>query len=177
MTGRQVNTSPLPSQGGACPERVEGGRGAGDRRAFLAWLTRGSLATIAALALGQVARFISFAPAAEDQTAIPVGQPEQYAAGTLTYVEPARAYIGRDGAGLYALDAVCTHLGCLVEQKPGGGFACPCHGSRFAADGQAQNGPASQALRHLALNLNQDGQMVVDRSRPVTPATRLAEDS
>jgi len=154
MTGHQAPTS-LP------------------RRAFLAWLTRGVLGAVSALALGQVARFFSFEPAPEAPTAIPASQPDSYAADTVTYVEPARAYIGRDDAGLYALDAVCTHLGCLVEQKPGGGFACPCHGSRFAAAGQAQSGPASQALRHLALDLNQDGQVVVDRVRPVAPDARL----
>jgi cytochrome b6-f complex iron-sulfur subunit len=148
-----------------------------DRREFLAWLTRGSLVAVSALALGQVARFFSYKPADEAPSVIAVGKPDTYTADTLTYVGAARSYIGRDSGGLYAIDAVCTHLGCLVEHKAGEGFACPCHGSRFAADGQVQNGPASKALRHLALDLNQDGQVVVDRSRPVAPATRLAANS
>ena len=148
-----------------------------DRREFLAWLTRGSLVAVSALALGQVVRFFSFEPAGEAPSAIPVGKPETYTAGTLTYVGAARAYVGRDSGGLYAIDAVCTHLGCLVEHNAGDGFACPCHGSRFAADGQVQNGPANKALRHLALNRNPDGQVVVDRAQPVAPATRLAADS
>lgn len=148
-----------------------------DRREFLAWLTRGSLMAVSALALGQVVRFFSFEPAGEAPSAIPVGKPETYTAGTLTYVGAARAYVGHDSAGLYAIDAVCTHLGCLVEHNVGDGFACPCHGSHFAADGQVQNGPASQPLRHLALDLNPDGQVVVDRSQPAAPETRLAANS
>lgn len=144
------------------------------RRQFLTWLTRGSLMVVSALAVGQIARYLAFEPTADVPTAIPIGPPDRYAPATLTYVGPARAYIGRDSAGLYALDAVCTHLGCLVEQRTGGGFACPCHDSHFGADGQVQSGPASKALHHLALELDQDGQAVVDRGRPVAPETRLA---
>jgi len=108
---------------------------------------------------------------------IPVGAPGLYAPGAPAYVAAARAYIGRDDGGLYAIDAVCTHLGCLVQQEDGEGFACPCHGSRFAADGQVLHGPAGQPLRCLALNLNQDGQLVVERGQPVAPTTRLAANS
>jgi cytochrome b6-f complex iron-sulfur subunit len=148
-----------------------------DRREFLAWLTRGSLVAVSALALGQVVRFFSYEPAEGAPSVIPVGKPATYTAGTLTYVGAARAYVGRDSGGLYAIDAVCTHLGCLVEHKAGEGFACPCHGSRFAADGQVQNGPANKALRHLVLSRNPDGQVVVDRAQPVAPEARLAANS
>ena len=47
----------------------------------------------------------------------------------------------------YALRAECTHLGCLVQPEPmGGGFACPCHGSKYMADGSVTRGPAPKAL-------------------------------
>lgn len=147
------------------------------RRDFLVWLTRGSLAAVSVLAVGQIARFLSFEPAGEAASLIAVGKPDAYAAGTLTYVAAARAYIGRDEGGLYAVDAVCTHLGCLVEQEAGEEFACPCHGSRFTADGRVRNGPADKPLRHLALALSPDGQLAVDRSQPVAPAVRLAANA
>ena len=49
-----------------------------------------------------------------------------------------------------ALSLVCTHLGCHVAAAPGG-FACPCHGSRFDAAGAPVSGPARAALRRVPL--------------------------
>jgi len=54
----------------------------------------------------------------------------------------------RQGAALLALDLACTHLGCTVTATPGG-FACPCHGSRFSPTGAVLAGPASRSLRPL----------------------------
>jgi len=49
-----------------------------------------------------------------------------------------------------ALSLACTHLGCRVAGMPGG-FACPCHGSRFDAAGGPIAGPARAALRRVPL--------------------------
>ena len=144
-----------------------------DRRGFLTWLSRGSLAATATLAISQVVRFLSFQPPNTDSPVIAVGLPSDYTRGALVYVVDARVYIGHDVEGLYALDAVCTHLGCLVEQEEGGRFFCPCHGSYFDAAGQVQNGPATKPLRYLQIWVEQDGQLMVDRDQPVGPATRL----
>jgi glycine/D-amino acid oxidase-like deaminating enzyme/nitrite reductase/ring-hydroxylating ferredoxin subunit len=56
--------------------------------------------------------------------------------------------IRRDAAGaLHAVSAVCTHLGCIVSWNPAEeSWDCPCHGSRFAADGTAIQGPAVDDL-------------------------------
>lgn len=51
-----------------------------------------------------------------------------------------------DGA-LQAVSAACTHLGCAVQWNPGSRcWDCPCHGSRFAADGAVLQGPARRPL-------------------------------
>jgi cytochrome b6-f complex iron-sulfur subunit len=67
---------------------------------------------------------------------------------------------------IYALRAVCTHLGCITiwqetEQK----FKCPCHGSGFYPDGLNFEGPAPRPLERCAIRLADDGQLEVDRSK------------
>jgi cytochrome b6-f complex iron-sulfur subunit len=150
-----------------------GERGQLDRRGFLTWLTRSALAATAVLVIGQAVRFLSFRPSRLNATVVPVGPLADYPPGALVYVAQARAYVGHDAQGLYAMDAVCPHLGCLVEREEDSGFVCPCHGSHFDADGQVQTGPATRPLRHLHLWLDEDGQLMVDRAQPVEPIARL----
>ncbi len=47
----------------------------------------------------------------------------------------------------YAINAVCTHLGCVVPwNRAAGKFMCPCHGSQYDATGKVIRGPAPQSL-------------------------------
>ncbi len=49
---------------------------------------------------------------------------------------------------LHALTLVCTHLGCLVGfNAEQGEMLCPCHGSRYDANGGVLQGPAPAPLR------------------------------
>jgi glycine/D-amino acid oxidase-like deaminating enzyme/nitrite reductase/ring-hydroxylating ferredoxin subunit len=53
---------------------------------------------------------------------------------------------GDDGT-LSAVSAACTHLGCIVAWNPAErSWDCPCHGSRFGADGKVIQGPAIDEL-------------------------------
>jgi len=52
----------------------------------------------------------------------------------------------------FALNAVCTHLGCVVPwNKAQNKFMCPCHGSQYNSEGKVVRGPAplSLALSHI----------------------------
>jgi len=47
----------------------------------------------------------------------------------------------------YGLNAVCTHLGCVVPWSPANNkFMCPCHGSQYAPTGAVVRGPAPLPL-------------------------------
>lgn len=100
------------------------------------------------------------------------GPPEIFPEG-LTPLQEGAAFIGRDAGGLFALSAVCTHLGCTVARS-GDELTCPCHASRFSIDGAKLSGPASQALPYLHLELNPAEEVVVDLSKTETPYFRLA---
>merc|ERR1719310_165568 len=53
----------------------------------------------------------------------------------------------------YAINAVCTHLGCVVPwNRAANKYMCPCHGSQYDPTGKVIRGPAplSLALAHLA---------------------------
>lgn len=110
----------------------------------------------------QVGRFLG-APGLDSgpPPRVQVDAPEALAQGDVVYVPQARAWVRREGTGYRALDAVCPHLGCIVRQAEGEeGFYCPCHGSRFAADGALLQGPAEEALRDLQVEAV-DGALIV----------------
>lgn len=55
----------------------------------------------------------------------------------------------------YALNAVCTHLGCVVPwNKAENKFKCPCHGSQYSPTGAVVRGPAPLplALEHVEVD-------------------------
>jgi len=83
-----------------------------------------------------------------------------------------RLWVYRDAEGLYAMSAVCTHLGCIVSAEDGGYF-CPCHGSRFNVQGEPLSGPAPRPLKYLQLSISPDGQLVVNQDEETSAADRL----
>jgi Rieske Fe-S protein len=146
-----------------------------NRRSFLTWLARGSVAAAVTAVAAQTVRFLSFQPPSSESSILPLGQPDSYPRNSLIYMAEARVYVGHDSDGLYALDAVCPHLGCLVQRnEEEGGFICPCHDSLFDEAGQALSGPATRPLQHLHLWFDSEqNQLLVDRSEAVEPAVRL----
>jgi cytochrome b6-f complex iron-sulfur subunit len=96
------------------------------------------------------------------------GKPDRYPPDTVTQDQQSGIYIVHGPEGLYAMSAVCTHLGCLTAWKPELGIvACPCHGSKFRRDGSKIEGPAPRPLVWLKAWLSDEGDLLVDRSSPL----------
>jgi Rieske Fe-S protein len=52
-----------------------------------------------------------------------------------------------DGGMVHKLSAVCPHLGCVVAwNSTEKTWDCPCHGSKYRADGRVYQGPANSDL-------------------------------
>jgi Rieske Fe-S protein len=71
---------------------------------------------------------------------VPVGGGKIFAAARVVVTQPA--------AGQYrGFSAVCTHVGCIVNQVAHGTIDCPCHGSEFKiTNGAVVTGPAPSPL-------------------------------
>jgi Rieske Fe-S protein len=56
--------------------------------------------------------------------------------------------VSRDENGtVHAVSARCTHMGCILNWNDAERtWDCPCHASRFAADGSVLQGPAVNPL-------------------------------
>ena len=72
----------------------------------------------------------------------------------VSQVDGEKLAVSRDEEGsLHAVSAVCTHLGCLVDwNRAEQTWDCPCHGSRFRADGGVIQGPAKRDLERRELS-------------------------
>jgi cytochrome b6-f complex iron-sulfur subunit len=101
----------------------------------------------------------------EPPTRFAAGSPAEYAEGTVRFNKEQKAYVLGASGGIYALSAVCTHLGCITrflsDEKC---IACPCHGSRFDLEGNVIHGPAPRSLPWLEVQADTTGNLVVDTS-------------
>jgi len=118
-------------------------------------------------------------PACGQQTGSPpsgpiaVGNMSALAVGAMLVMS--NVVVARDANGVYAMSAVCTHAGCLLDDSSpqiSAGLSCPCHGSMFDGDGNVTRGPARAPLQHYAVTVAADGSLTVDGSQPVSASTR-----
>jgi glycine/D-amino acid oxidase-like deaminating enzyme/nitrite reductase/ring-hydroxylating ferredoxin subunit len=73
--------------------------------------------------------------------------------GTVIRHEGSLVAVSRnDDGSLESVSALCTHAACIVHwNKSDKTWDCPCHGSRFHADGSVRAGPAVDALSAVEL--------------------------
>ncbi|KAK8564068.1 hypothetical protein V6N13_005721 [Hibiscus sabdariffa] len=61
----------------------------------------------------------------------------------------------------YGINAVCTHLGCVVPfNQAENKFICPCHGSQYNDQGRVVRGPAPLSLALAHANVEEGGKVV-----------------
>ncbi|MEM8780175.1 MAG: cytochrome b6-f complex iron-sulfur subunit [Cyanobacteria bacterium P01_G01_bin.49] len=143
------------------------------RRQLLNFLTGAVMATTASATLYAAAKF--FIPPTEDNGdgsiiakdrlghPIPASQILAEPRGTRALVaglagEPTYLAIAEEGK-LETIGIVdnCTHLGCTFPWNPNDNqFQCPCHGSRYAADGSVVRGPAPLPLKLVEVKVEED---------------------
>ena len=71
---------------------------------------------------------------------IPVGSGKIFTDAKVVVTQPVKGKY-------HAFSAVCTHVGCILNQIADGKIDCPCHGSEFRiTDGSLVTGPANGPL-------------------------------
>ena len=95
-----------------------------------------------------------------------IGSPDAFGIGVDTgFQKSNRIWVVRNSERLFVIYARCTHLGCTPDWKESEGkFKCPCHGSGFDPEGINYEGPAPRPLDRAKVELNPEGQIVVDTS-------------
>jgi Rieske Fe-S protein len=104
------------------------------------------------------------------------GNVSSLAVGVLAPIEGQPVCIGRDDGGVYAMTLTCTHAGCDIGENgsvSGQGLVCGCHGSRFDANGNVVQGPASHALDHFAVTMDASGNLTIHGGEIVGADQRL----
>jgi cytochrome b6-f complex iron-sulfur subunit len=148
-----------------------------NRRTFFAKLGIGSLSIAAAGTAVFSYQYLSPNVLYEPSPVINAGHPESYPLDSVTEDVNSGIYIIHSQEGFFALQAICTHLGCLTAWKQELGIiACPCHGSKFFVHGEGDHkpgdkieGPAPRPLPWKKMWINDDGDLMVDRSTEIPP--------
>jgi cytochrome b6-f complex iron-sulfur subunit len=138
------------------------------RRRLLSYVGWGSFASFWLGILVATLRFLFPRVLYEPAQRFDAGKPEDYQVGEVStrLKKEQRVWMIRNDKGMYALIAICTHLGCTpiwwpMEHR----FKCPCHGSNFLIDGQNVAGPAPVPLFRAAIGLNLAGHIIVDKAQ------------
>lgn len=153
------------------PEKAEKGESGVTRREFLWYAWMSSMALFMAGSGGATIAY-AFPRFKEGEFGgrFKVGNVEDFPEGSTTSVREGKFFLVNDGGEFTALYQVCTHLGCLVREREDG-FACPCHGSRFAPDGTLVASPAPRDMDRFAVEVI-DGEVWVDTGTAIKGQNR-----
>jgi cytochrome b6-f complex iron-sulfur subunit len=134
------------------------------RRQFLMKLGLGACALTGLGAALTVGDYLEPKVLFEPPTSFRAGNISDFPEGTVRFNEEQKVYIIGEAAGVFAMSAVCTHLGCITRPSGEGGIACPCHGSKFDLEGNVTHGPAPHPLPWFEVKADATGNLIVDTS-------------
>lgn len=135
------------------------------RRDFLTFAGVGACACAAAGAGLVTLDFLKPKVLFEPPTKFIAGTPIDFPEGTVRFNQVHHAYVIGTSGGVYAMTAICTHLGCITRYLSDQNIiACPCHGSRYDLEGNVLHGPAPRPLPWLDVTEDAKGELVVDTS-------------
>ena len=69
--------------------------------------------------------------------------------------------INKTGTGIHVFSSRCSHLGCDITVYDGDELVCPCHGSRYTAEGKVVQGPAVRDLDRLNYDEDKEEKRIV----------------
>lgn len=103
----------------------------------------------------------------EPSSTFRIGPPSDYALGVDTkWQQQYRVWVTKTSDRLFVIYARCTHLGCTPDWKASENkFKCPCHGSGYDSEGINFEGPAPRPMDRAHVELDAEGQIVVDLAR------------
>jgi len=136
------------------------------RRDFLTMTRNGLLALSGLLGLGGLLKFMSYQTESAPPNEIDLGPVSDFPLGSEIERADIPAVIRHTENGFSALSLICPHLGCTVAAKADG-FACPCHGSHFDAQGDLMHGPSAGDLQSLNVEQTPEGRLIL-HLRPVS---------
>ena len=140
-----------------------------DRRGFLNLLLRLSGTAVGGFVLYPVVRYLIPPPSPEAATRrVVAARKDELAPGSFKIFpfggQPGLLIRSADG-NYRAFSAVCTHLGCTVQFKPGEkSIWCACHNGRYDLEGRNVSGPPPRPLEQYTVHVS-DAEIVVEKAQ------------
>jgi cytochrome b6-f complex iron-sulfur subunit len=140
-----------------------------DRRGFLGLLLRIAGTALGGFVLYPVVKYLIPPPSPEAATRrVVAARKDELKPGSFK-IFPFGGQPGlliRTADGNYrAFTAVCTHLGCTVQYRPGSnGIWCACHNGAYDLEGRNVSGPPPRPLEQYAVHESGD-EIVVEKAQ------------
>ena len=162
--------SPPTAAAAAAKKKAPAPPGQVTRRGFLSVIGVAWSAFAAACGAGAIAttRFMFPNVLFEPPQTFKAGLLDDFIMGTVDnrFKESFGVFLVRDDSSIYAIKAVCTHLGCTPNWlEAANKFKCPCHGSGFYRTGINYEGPAPRPLERYRIVVADDGQLLIDKTQ------------